>query len=69
LTGALVKVVKNKGAPGADGQTVEELRGQWPTAGPALAASLLAGCYRPGMTRRVEIPKAGAVCAGWGSRM
>lgn len=66
LTDALVKVVQNKGAPGADGQTVEELREQWPTAGPALAASLLAGSYRPGMTRRVEIPKAGGGVRGLG---
>jgi RNA-directed DNA polymerase len=66
LTDALVKVVQNKGAPGADGQTVEELREQWLTAGPALAASLLAGSYRPGQTRRVEIPKAGGGVRGLG---
>jgi group II intron reverse transcriptase/maturase len=66
LTDALVKVVQNKGAPGADGQTVEELCEQWPTAGPALAASLLDGSYRPGMTRRVEIPKAGGGVRGLG---
>ena len=66
LTDALVKVVQNKGAPGADGQTVEELREQWPTAGPALAASLLVGSYRPGQTRRVEIPKAGGGVRGLG---
>jgi group II intron reverse transcriptase/maturase len=66
LTDALVKVVQNKGAPGSDGQTVEQLREQWPTAGPALAASLLAGTYRPGMTRRVEIPKAGGGVRGLG---
>ena len=61
LNDALVKVVANKGAPGADGQTVEQLCEQWLTVGPALAASLLGGSYRPGMTRRVEIPKAGGV--------
>ena len=66
LTDALMKVVQNKGAPGADGQTVEELREQWLTAGPALAASVLAGSYRPGMTRRVEIPKAGGGVRGLG---
>ncbi|GAC1381557.1 MAG: group II intron reverse transcriptase/maturase [Acidimicrobiales bacterium] len=66
LTDALVKVVQNKGAPGADGQTVEELREQWSTVGPALAASLLAGSYRPGQTRRVEIPKAGGGVRGLG---
>jgi hypothetical protein len=66
LMDALVKVVQNKGAPGADGQTVEELREQWSTAGPALAAGLLAESYRPGMTRRVEIPKAGGGVRGLG---
>jgi group II intron reverse transcriptase/maturase len=66
LSEALVKVVQNKGAPGPDGQTVEELLAQWPTAGPALAASLLDGSYRPGETRRVEIPKAGGGVRGLG---
>jgi len=66
LTDALVNVVANKGAPGPDGQTVEQLCEQWPAAGPALAASLLAGNYRPGMTRRVEIPKSGGGMRGLG---
>ena len=66
LTDALVNVVANKGAPGPDGQTVEQLCEQWPTAGPALASSLVAGSYRPGMTRRVEIPKAGGGVRGLG---
>jgi RNA-directed DNA polymerase len=59
LTAALVKVVSNQGAPGPNGQTVGELAEQWPIAGPRLAAALLDGTYRPGATRRVEIPKAG----------
>lgn len=66
LTAALVKVVANKGAPGPDGQTVGELVEQWPTAGPKLAAKLLEGMYRPGATRRVEIPKAGGGVRGLG---
>ena len=66
LNGALVNVVANKGAPGPDGQTVEALCEQWLTAGPALAACLLDGSYRPGMTRRVEIPKAGGGVRGLG---
>jgi group II intron reverse transcriptase/maturase len=57
LTAALVKVVSNKGAPGPDGQTVGELREQWPIAGPRLAASLLKGIYRPGAIRRANIPR------------
>jgi hypothetical protein len=66
LTAALVKVVSNKGAPGPDGQTVGELLMQWPTLGPRLAAALLTGMYRPGATRRVEIPKAGGGVRGLG---
>ena len=59
-------VVLNKGAPGPDGQTVEMLREQWPTAGPKLARSLLEGSYRPGVIRRVSIPKAGGGKRGLG---
>jgi len=66
LTDALLKVVLNKGAPGPDGQTVEELREQWSTAGPRLAVSLLDGSYRPGVIRRAMIPKAGGGQRGLG---
>ena len=66
LTAALVKVVQNQGAPGPDGQTVEELLLQWPTAGPRLAARLLEGSYRPGAIRRANIPKAGGGVRGLG---
>src|SRR4051794_23414682 len=66
LSAALLKVVSNKGAPGPDGLTVGNLLMQWPTAGPELAAGLLEGNYRPGATRRVEIPKAGGGKRGLG---
>lgn len=66
LTDALVRVAQNKGAPGPDGQTVEELREQWSTAGPALARTLLEGSYRPGVIRRAMIPKAGGGQRGLG---
>ena len=66
LAAALVKVVQNQGAPGPDGQTVEELFLQWPTAGPRLAARLLEGSYRPGAIRRANIPKAGGGVRGLG---
>ena len=66
LTAALVKVVLNKGAPGPDGQTVGALREQWPTAGRRLVARLLDGTYRPGVIRRVDIPKAGGGLRGLG---
>lgn len=66
LTAALLKVVSNKGAPGPDGQTVEELREQWPIVGRRLAADLLEGRYRPGVIRRAKIPKAGGGLRGLG---
>jgi RNA-directed DNA polymerase len=66
LTAALVKVGSNRGAPGPDGQTVEQLREQWPTIGPRLACGLLDGSYRPGVIRRVDIPKAGGGERGLG---
>jgi RNA-directed DNA polymerase len=66
LMDALQKVVLNKGAPGPDGQTVEQLQGQWSTAGPKLAADLLEGRYRPGVIRRANIPKAGGGQRGLG---
>ncbi len=66
LTAALVKVVANKGAPGPDGQMVERLREQWPTAGLRLAGCLLDGSYRPGAIRRANIPKAGGGQRGLG---
>jgi group II intron reverse transcriptase/maturase len=58
LTDALLKVASNKGAPGPDGQTVERLLEQWPMVLPRLQADLLEGTYRPGVIRRVFIPKA-----------
>ncbi len=66
LTAALVKVVSNKGAPGPDGQTVDELCEQWPTAGPRLAAELLERRYRPGAIRRRTSPRRAAGSGGWG---
>jgi len=59
LKKALGRVRRNKGAPGVDGMTVEELgdhlREQWP----GIRAQLLEGSYKPQPVRRVEIPKAG----------
>ena len=58
LRKALGRVRRNKGAPGVDGMTVEELgdhlREQWP----GIRVQLLEGGYRPQPVRRVEIPKA-----------
>ena len=53
----LKQVRRNKGAPGIDGMTVDDLpeylRNHWP----AVRAQLLSGSYRPRPVRRVEIPK------------
>lgn len=57
LQRALKQVRQNKGAPGIDGMTVDELpeylRHHWPK----IRAQLEAGQYRPQPVRRVEIPK------------
>jgi RNA-directed DNA polymerase len=59
LQAALRRVRQNKGSPGADGMTVEELpdylREHWP----ALREQLLAGCYQPHAVKRQLIPKSG----------
>jgi len=59
LRQALKRVKANKGSPGTDGMTVEDLpaylREQWPR----LRGELLAGTYRPQPVKRVEIPKPG----------
>ncbi len=58
LRKALAQVKRNKGAPGIDGMTVEELgpylKEHWLT----IRVQLLAGTYKPQPVRRVEIPKA-----------
>ena len=54
---ALAAVKRNKGAPGIDGITTEEIEEvmlrQWPT----IKQEILEGTYRPRPVRRVEIPK------------
>ncbi len=55
---ALARVKANKGAPGIDGMTFENLaphlKEHWPT----IRVQLLDGSYQPQPVRRVEIPKA-----------
>lgn len=57
LRRAYQRVVSNKGAPGADGMTVDDLadyvKQYWPT----LKVRLLAGEYHPQGVRAVDIPK------------
>jgi RNA-directed DNA polymerase len=55
---ALEQVRRNKGAPGADGMTVDALASHLKKHWPAIRAQLLGGTYQPQPVRRVEIPKA-----------
>src|SRR5271169_7040301 len=57
LKEALRRVKGNKGSPGIDGMTVEELPGYLQQHWPAIREQLLSGSYRPQPVRRVEIPK------------
>jgi RNA-directed DNA polymerase len=59
LRQALRRVRANKGSPGVDGMTVDELPDYLRTAWPALQAALLAGEYEPQPVKRVGIPKPG----------
>jgi RNA-directed DNA polymerase len=65
LLAAYARVRANKGAPGVDGMTVDDLgefcREHWPR----IRGQLLSGTYQPQPVRRVEIPKPG----GKGVRM
>jgi len=54
---ALRRVRKNKGAPGVDGMTVDELSGYLERHWPKIKAALLAGTYQPLPVRRKEIDK------------
>jgi RNA-directed DNA polymerase len=66
LARALLNVIRNKGASGVDGQTVEEAEAQAPCLLAALRRDLLAGSFRPGDIRRVWIPKPGGGQRGLG---
>lgn len=59
LKEALRRVQTNKGSPGVDGMTVEELPAYLKADWPRLRAELLAGDYQPQPVRQKEIPKAG----------
>jgi group II intron reverse transcriptase/maturase len=56
---ALKRVRQNKGSPGVDGMTVDELPKHLVENWEAIRAQLLAGTYQPGPVREVEIPKSG----------
>lgn len=59
LLAALRRVKRNRGSPGSDGMSVEEvpgyLREQWPQ----VREALLAGTYQPQPVKRGERPKPG----------
>ena len=57
LKQALQQVKTNKGSPGIDGMTVEELPGYLQQHWPAIREQLLNGTYEPKPVRRVEIEK------------
>ena len=59
MTLALHRVEKNKGAPGIDGVTTENLRSYLKEHWPKLKEALLNGTYKPSPVRTVEIPKPG----------
>jgi RNA-directed DNA polymerase len=54
---ALQRVKDNKGSPGVDGMTVEELPEYLKQHGPEIGEQLRQGTYQPQPVRRVEIPK------------
>src|SRR6266853_3769192 len=54
---ALQRVKANKGSPGVDGMTVEELPDYLKQHGPEIGEQLRNGTYQPQPVRRVKIPK------------
>ena len=54
---AYERVLRNKGAPGADGMRVDDLKAWLQAHWPTVRAALLAGSYLPREVRAVDIPK------------
>jgi RNA-directed DNA polymerase len=59
LKQALRRVKANRGSPGVDGMTVEELTGHLKEHWPSIREHLLSGTYKPQPVKRVEIAKPG----------
>src|SRR5208283_3612042 len=57
LKEALRRVKANKGSPGVDGMTIDEITDYLKQHWPAIREQLLSGTYEPKPVRRVEIPK------------
>lgn len=66
LEEAFREVARNRGAPGPDGATIEEVRSHLAEIVPRLQTALLEGSYMPGDIRRVWIPKSGGEKRGLG---
>ena len=54
---AMKAVIRNKGAPGIDGITTEEIKGVMQKQWPKIKQDILDGKYCPSPVKRVEIPK------------
>jgi RNA-directed DNA polymerase len=63
---AFQKVASNRGAPGPDGQSIDEVRKHLDELLPTLSDELTRGTYQPGAIRRVWIPKSGGGQRGLG---
>jgi len=59
LRRAFRRVVGNRGAPGVDGMTVDQLAAAWPRIKSDISRQVAAGTYWPSAIRRHEVPKAG----------
>lgn len=57
IQSAMKAIIGNKGAPGIDGITVEEIKGVMQKQWPKIKQEILDGEYRPSPVKRVEIPK------------
>ncbi len=66
LETAFQRVAENKGAPGPDRLSIDEVRKHLHAILPALRLALLNGSYQPGHIRRVWIPKPGGGQRGLG---
>jgi group II intron reverse transcriptase/maturase len=66
LMRAWKRVASNDGAPGPDRQSTQEVEQRLPEVLARLHRELLKGSYRPGMIRRVWIPKSGGGQRGLG---
>lgn len=66
LRRAFACVERNDGAPGADRQSIEQVKARLPRILPALSRQLVTERYQPGLIRRVWIPKPGGGQRGLG---